>query len=174
MKREFLSPLKEKIKDFQEGELSLIFKKSGGHIAVVIGVILLSILAEVLPSLLKKDPPPVSLSSLIPKNFVLVPIEIVNGRDIINMIGGYGLVDLYSYSEQTGLPERQAGSAVKILPPQESEGRFMALIPEAETSNLFSHPDSFYAVIQNPDKKREAKIYKKKHKKPLVIIEEGF
>ena len=159
---------------FMQGEATgNILKKYKGHFLIILGLICLSLVSEFLPKLLKEKKEIQSLDSLIPKDFVLIPIEVINGKDIINIIGDYGVVDLYAYSEQTGLPQQQVGSVVKILPPNKEEGHFMAIIPEKQASYLFEYPDPFYAVIQNPNKKN-SKIYKRKEKKSLIVIEENF
>ncbi len=158
---------------FQNSTLEQLFKKYRSHFLIILGLIFLSFISEFLPLLRKEKTKAISLDSLVPKDFVLLPIEIANGRDIVNIIGAYGVVDLYTYSEQTGLPEKQAAGAIKILPPDTEEGRFAALIPEKEAPYLFKHSDPFYAVVQNPNKKG-SKVYKKRVKKSLIIIEEKF
>ena len=150
-----------------------LFKKFSGHFIILTALVFLSLISELLPKLLKEKNQAPSLDALIPKGFVLLPIEIVNGEDIIQLIGSHGVVDLYAYSNQSHVPEKQAASAVKVLPPKREEGRWTALIPEKQASDLFEYPDPFYAVIQNP-KKNNSKIYKKKEKKSLIVIEENF
>lgn len=157
----------------QGGILKELIKKYNSHFLIILGLVFLSFVSELLPLILKEKPKPLSLDALVPKDFVLVPVEISNGKDIINIIGKYGVVDLYTYSGQTGLPEKQAASAVKVLPPDTEEGRFVALVPEKEVSYLFKYSDPFYAVIQNPNKKG-SKIYKKQEKKSLIVIKEIF
>ena len=171
--KETLGKLLEKIPFIQGNILEYLFKKYSGHFLIILGLIFLSLISEFLPAMLKEKPKPLSLDSLVPKDFVLMPIEISNGKDIMNIIGKYGVVDLYAYSKQTGLPEKQAASALKILPPDAEEGHFVALVPEKEATYLFGYSDPFYAVIQNPNKKG-AKIYKKKKKQSLIVIEEVF
>ena len=137
-------------------------------------VLILSMISHFLPLLKKtEEPPPASIDALVPEGFVLVPIDLLNGKDIINLIGSYGVVDLYSYSTRTDLPDKQVGRLIKILPPDTLEGLFSALIPEKQVHQLFKHSPPFYAVIQNPEK-QGSQIHKKKVKKPLIIIEENF
>ena len=121
----------------------------------------------------KKTPIAVSLDQMVPKGFVLVPLEISNGEDLFPFIGAYAVVDLYLDSKNMGLPERQIAEQVKIFPPQSEEGLWTALIPEKEVIHLFEYASAFYAVIQNP-KKNNSKIYKKQKKASLIVIEESF
>ena len=173
IKQELLKDFFKRYKPIQGGVLDHLFKKFSWHFLIATIIVFLSLAYEILPKILKEEPAPLSLDNLIPKDFVLVPIEIINGKDIINLIGKYGVVDLYAYSDQTQVPEKQVASTVKILPPDTEEGRFTALIPEKEASYLFEYSNPFYAVIQNPNK-MNSKIYKKKKKKSLIVIEENF
>lgn len=116
---------------------------------------------------------PVSLDQMVPKGFVLVPLEISNGEDLFSFIGAYAVVDLYLDSKGVGLPEQQAASQVRVFPPQSEEGLWTALIPEKEVIHLFEYVSAFYAVIQNPEKKN-SKIYRKQKKPSLIVIEESF
>ena len=158
---------------FQKSLLGKLLKKYSSHFFILFGLVFLSFVSEILPMLGRESPKVPSLDSLVPKDFVLLSIEISNGKDIVGIIGGYGVVDLYAHSEQTGLPEKQAAEAIKILPPETEEGRFIALIPAKEVSYLFKYSEPFYAVIQNLEK-TGAKIHRKKQKKSLIVIEENF
>ena len=150
-----------------------LIKKYWMHSIILVFLLVFSIVPKFLPVSSKKTPAPPSLDSLVPKGFVLMPLEIRNSPDIQNIIGSYGVVDLYAYSANTGLPEILAASALKVLPPSTEEGSFTALVPEKSAIHLFSYTESFYAVIQNPQK-TGSKIYKKEKKKSLIVIEEVF
>ena len=116
---------------------------------------------------------PVSLDQMVPKGFVLVPLEISNGEDLFAFIGDYAVVDLYLDSKGMGLPEQQVAEQIRIFPPQEEEGLWTALIPEKEVIHLFEYVSAIYAVIQNPEKK-QSKIYRKQKRSSLIVIEENF
>ena len=171
--KDFVRDSFEKLKPSQSSNLQSFLKKFSGHFLIVIVLVILSLGSELWKKFSQKESPSLSLDALIPKGFVLLPIEIINGPDIIQLIGTHGVVDLYAYSDKSQLPEQQAASAVKVLPPEREEGRWTALVPEKQASILFSYPDPFYAVIQNPEK-NNSKIYKKKEKKSLIVIEENF
>lgn len=173
LKQDTLEKLIEKIPCFKGNIIEYLLKKYSGHFLVILCLVCLSLVPKIVSIMSKEQPKSFSLDSLVPKDFVLLPIEISNGQDIMGIIGKYGVVDLYAYSKQSGVPDKQAASAVKILPPETEEGRFVALVPEKEVSYLFKYSDPFYAVIQNPNK-IGSKIYKKKEKKSLIVIEENF
>ena len=179
-KKSFYLLLKERLNGFKSiipeknSALNLILKKFGWQMLTIFFLIITSLFIEFFPFVLKKQKEkPLSIDKLIPKKFVLLPIDLINGQDIIPLIGAYGVVDLYVYSEQRELPHIQAASEIKILPPNNEEGLFAALIPENEAFYLMEYSNSFYAVIQNPDKKN-SKVYKKRKFQPLIVIEENF
>ena len=159
---------------FLEGNIvEYLLKKYGWHLLVLIVLILLSLGGRFLPLLSKATPQEPSLDQMVPEGFVLMPLAISNGQDIKNIIGSYGVLDLYAYSETTGLPDTLSASNLKVLPPLTEEGTFTALVPEKSAIHLFDYTESFYAVIQNPNKKG-AKVYKKQKIKSLIVIEEDF
>jgi len=141
----------------------------------MIGVLSLLSLISYLTPLFKKETQVQSLSldTLVPKGFVLVPIDILNGKDLLNLIGSYGVVDLYAYSQSSDLPKEQIAQLIKILPPNVENGLFTALIPAKEVHKLFEYSPPFYAVVQNPQK-QGSQIHKKKIRQSLQIIEENF
>ena len=154
------------------GSQEYLFKKYRWHFVILFFITAFS-LADKLIKPSSKKPQQLSLDSMVPEGFVLMPIEISNGQDIKNIIGSYGVLDLYAYSKQTGLPETLTASALKVLPPSSEEGVFTALVPEKSALHLFNYTEGFYAVVQNPQK-TGAKVYKKQKKQSLIVIEENF
>ena len=150
-----------------------LWRKYKTQILIIAGLAGITIATELLPLFFKEKPKPLSLDSMVPKEFVLMPIEIINGKDISNIIGRFGVVDLYSYEKGSELPQKQAAEALKILPSETEEGGFTALVPEKQVSFLLKYANPFYAVIQNPNKKG-ARIFPKKTKNALIVIEEDF
>ncbi|MCZ0932989.1 MAG: hypothetical protein OXJ52_07545 [Oligoflexia bacterium] len=159
---------------FLKGNFSeYLLKKYLWHFVILFFLLVFSISSKLFPLLSKSAPEKLSMDQLVPKGFVLMPVEISNGQDIKNIIGSYGVVDLYAYSKTTGLPETLTASALKVLPPSTEEGAFTALVPEKSAIHLFDYTEGFYAVIQNPQK-TGSKIYKKQKSKSLIVIEENF
>ena len=158
---------------FKGSSSEYILKKYLWHFVILILLILFSIADKFVPFFSKPKPKELSLDSLVPNGFVLMPIEISNGQDIKNIIGSYGVLDLYAYSKTTGLPETLVASALKVLPPSTEEGVFTALIPEKSAIYLFDYTEGFYAVVQNPQK-TGSQVYKKQKSKSLIVIEENF
>ena len=111
-----------------------------------------------------------NLDTYIPEDFVLVPVELSNGPSLDGLLEHRGIVDLY-----TGNPLQQyaekAAEAVKIIRSPQNPSYFAVLIPEEKAPLLIQRFQAFYAVIQNPEQKKETKIYpvNKKRKRAIVI-----
>ena len=155
--------------------LEYLLKKYFWPFLVFVLFLMISLASYLVPLFLNKaeSTQELSLDQLVPKGFVLMPIEIRNAEDIRSLIGSYGVVDLYAYSEHTGLPDKKVADYIKVIPLQTETAGLTALIPEKSALDLFEYSESFYAVIQNPTNKG-SKIYKKKRKKALIIVEENF
>ena len=162
-----------KMRSFKSSFFFDLLKKHSSHILIILGLVFVSLTSSLFSKEKGKEEK-TSLDHMIPEGFVLMPIELANARDIKGIIGSFGVADLYAYHGGSALPNKQAASSVKLLPPDEEEGRFSALVPEKQASLLFEYQGAFYAVAKNP-KNQTSKIYKnKKKKKSLVVIEESF
>ena len=108
------------------------------------------------------------MSENVPEGFVVIPIELENYESINDLILSHGVVDLY-YRPSPPSPPVRIASAVRILRLQPL--RFVALIPENQTSLFLSSSLNFYAVVQNINK-QEVIIYGRKKKRSIMIEEE--
>ena len=153
--------------------MEALIQKYKSQLLLIGAVFLLAIFSSLIQSFLKEKPKPLSLDEMIPEGFVLIPIEIGNSEDIIHLIGSYGVIDLYSYSPHTQLPQELAAQSLKVIPTKTDENRFAVIAPEKEVVRLLEYRGPFYAVVQNP-KKTGSQIYKKRIKKHLTVIEENF
>ena len=159
---------------FGQGNLlEHLLKKYAWHFIIVTFLLIFSLISKFFPLFSNSESKAGSLDHLVPKGFVLMPLEISNAQDIKNIIGSYGVVDLYAYSKETGLPETLVANVLKVLPPSTEEGAFTALVPEKSAIHLFDYTEGFYAIIQNVAKTK-TKIYKKQKNKSLIVIEENF
>jgi len=101
-----------------------------------------------------------STDTLIPDGFVLVPIEIQNIDSLSSLIGPYAIVDLYSGAP--GGKQQRVGQRLRLLRAPLNPQQFAVLTPEHQVSNLMATPGPFWAVIQNPQQKKNASIRQKK------------
>lgn len=106
---------------------------------------------------------------MIPEGFVLLPVEISNGADLISLIGSHGVVDLYSHPQEEKQPKEQVAKALKIITSFSENSRFMAIVPEKQVPYFFEHEGPFYAVLKNPHR-QGSQIHKKKVKTSLRIL----
>ena len=148
-----------------------IFKRYKSQLFAAFIVLLLSVCLSLGQFFSKQTVKEHSVSEMIPEGFVLLPIEISNGEDLINLIGSHGVVDLYSLSLETGHPGEQVAKALKVLIPFPGDSRFVAVAPETQVRHFFEHTGPFYAVLQNPHKKG-SQIHKKKIKRTITVIGE--
>ncbi len=110
------------------------------------------------------------VDTYIPEGFVLLPIELSNGITLAGLLKDKGVVDLYT-ADPTNFQAQRAASAVKIIRSPVGQLQFAALLPENQAGAMIQRFQSFYAVIQNPDKKGTKVMLKGKKKKRLITIE---
>lgn len=106
--------------------------------------------AKVKPEPDAKTPEPVeSAATLIPRGYVLVPIEVSNYDSLDSILGKYGVVDLYLPSENSKLRQRKVAERVRILRAPLNPSRFAVLVKETESSRLVSYSGPFTVIVQN-------------------------
>lgn len=88
------------------------------------------------------------LDSTIPEGFVLVPVTIINGSSLSNMIGRNGVVDLYL--TDNGKKTKKAAGRVKIVQATDDIDSFAVLLKEDQSHKILSFEEPFFAVVQNP------------------------
>lgn len=97
--------------------------------------------------------------TLIPKGFVLIPIELANVDTISALMDQYGVVDLFSGSlNQKG--SRKIASRVKILRAPLNPNQYAVLVQEDLSAVIMNSQGPFWAVVQNRDTKQDS--YKEK------------
>lgn len=149
-----------------------ILKKYRSQLTAVLIVLVLSLSLSLARLFSEAKVKKLPISEMIPEGFVLLPIEIHNGEDLIHLLGSHGVVDLYTLSLATGHPEELAAQALKVLLPFPGDSRFVSIVPEKQLVYFLEHRGPFYAVLQNP-KKSPSRIHRKKIKSKLKIIGEG-
>lgn len=90
-----------------------------------------------------------SVDTMIPKGFILVPLELENIEQIGSLIGNSGVVDLYTGGFETK-QRRLVASRVKVIQAPFNPQVYAALIPESEGSVIQNYLGPFRAVVQNP------------------------
>ncbi len=91
---------------------------------------------------------PVEVDTIIPKGYVLVPLELENREAIGSVIQGFGIIDLFSGNPEGG-HARKVASRIKLIRAPYNPNLFAALVKENLSERIMKEAGPFYAVIQN-------------------------
>lgn len=124
--------------------------KNNGHLvfafSILVGVMVLNSQTRSEPS--KEAPTPVQIDTIIPKGYVLVPIELENKDAISSVIQDYGLIDLYLGNPQSRSSKKIA-QRIKLLRAPYNANLFAVLVKDQFASSIMKESGQFYAVVQN-------------------------
>ena len=105
-----------------------------------------------------------SPDTVIPKGFVLVPVELQNAESLSAMVDQFAVVDLYVPGTESQSFEgasrrgrggdlkagRRIGYHLKLLRAPLNPKTFAVLVPESQAPAIVSTSGALFAVIQNP------------------------
>jgi hypothetical protein len=109
-----------------------------------------------------------SADTIIPKGFVLVPIEIQNIDSLNSLVGPYSMVDLFTTSAPNQKPGNRVGRKLKLLRAPLNPQSYAVLVPEKDASTLMASQGPYVAVIQNPNQTTNSEITKKQDRPAAV------
>lgn len=89
-----------------------------------------------------------TVDTLIPNGYALVPIELENISAIASLIEGYGVVDIY-LGKNDSRNGKKIFQKVKILRAPNNPSAYSLLLPDHLSSELLKYDGPFFAVIQN-------------------------
>ena len=92
-------------------------------------------------------PEVVYADTLIPKGYVLVPIELANLNAVAALINQYGVIDLYGGDHQEN--SVQIASRIKILRAPLNPNQYAVLVTEDLSKQIMRFKGPFWASIQN-------------------------
>ncbi len=115
-----------------------------------------------------------SADTVIPKGFVLVPIEIQNIDSLAALIGSYGVIDLFTTPHPGQKSGLRVGRRLKLLRAPLNPQQFAVLVPENEASLILQASGPFLAVIQNPADHGQSEYYDHKARSEKVESVEYF
>ena len=90
-----------------------------------------------------------TVDTLIPNGYALVPIELENIAAIASLIEGYGVVDIYLGKSNNSRHSKKIFQKVKILRAPNNPHAYSLLLPDHLSSVLMQFDGPFFAVIQN-------------------------
>lgn len=91
------------------------------------------------------------ISTFIPSGFVLVPILVENFASLDQILGRFGVVDLYHVGTDPQKPAQLVAKNIKLLRSPAQNDQFGVLAPEDRASDLVKMTGPFRVVVQNPD-----------------------
>ncbi|MES2803682.1 MAG: hypothetical protein V4654_14415 [Bdellovibrionota bacterium] len=89
-----------------------------------------------------------TVDTLIPNGYALVPIELENIAAIASLIESYGVVDIY-LGKSNARHTKKIFQKVKILRAPNNPHAYSLLLPDHLASVLMQYDGPFFAVIQN-------------------------
>lgn len=116
----------------------------------------------------------VSIDTYIPKGESLVPIKVANFESLNQIIGDYGVVDLYTTPLHPGQKPDRVGYAVKLIRSPLNPEHFSVLVPIDKVARIVSYSGEYTVSVRNPalESTRFAQE-KKKAIKRIVTFEDG-
>lgn len=91
---------------------------------------------------------PVYADTVIPRGFVLVPVEIANIQAVAGLIDRFGIIDLYagSTSQQNSF---LIAARIKIMRAPLNPSQYAVLVSELMSREIMKYRGPFWAVVQN-------------------------
>lgn len=99
----------------------------------------------VLSEQLSKD-----ISTIIPRGYVLIPIDVINSDKLDSVFGDFGVVNVYSTSLDFSKPNKLLAKKVKMIRAPKNPSHFAILCPEIKSHLLIQNTGPFFVAIQNP------------------------
>ncbi len=87
--------------------------------------------------------------TIIPRGFVLVPIELENQRSLDSIVGAYAIVNLYMGSQLSDQKGKLVGRHLRLLRAPLNPEQFAVLVPEDDVAQFATPAAKFYAVVEN-------------------------
>lgn len=109
------------------------------------------------------------VDTLIPRGFVLVPIEIQNYEALDSIIGRFGVVDLF----QSGAGETRelVAKNVRILRAPQNPTQFAVLVREAEVSQILKNGGVYTVIVKRPEQSGSELVKAAKTKRRKIVYD---
>lgn len=98
-----------------------------------------------------------SVDTYIPAGMTLVPIEIQNIESLKNILGDFGVVDLYIPSLDPKVPSQKIASNVKVMRAPLNPDVFAVLVRTKDAAAIAGRSDPYFVTVQNP-KNQDSRI----------------
>jgi hypothetical protein len=114
---------------------------------------------------------PTSVDTYIPEGMTLVPIEIQNIEALKNILGDFGVIDLYLPSYEDHRPPQKIASGIKIMRAPLNPDVFAVLVREENAAQIAQHPGAFFVTVLNPNTQKSKFNENKKHLRTQILTE---
>lgn len=123
--------------------------KNNKHLVIAFGVLMI-VMALNAQTASKLEPiaDRVEIDTIIPKGYVLVPLNLENKEAISSVIQNFGLIDLYTGNPESGKSKKIA-NRIKIIRAPYNPNLFAVLVKDDLSERIMNESGLFYAVIQN-------------------------
>lgn len=91
----------------------------------------------------------IQVDTLIPLGHVLIPIQIQNFEAASALLGGAGIVDLWSFDPVTHRKSKKVASRLKMIRAPLNPQMYAVLVPETESEKILMHGDTFLITVQS-------------------------
>lgn len=98
----------------------------------------------------QQEAAPADLSTLIPKGYILVPIDLRNSDQLDGLLGSHGFVDLYATDGQGNHP-RLVGRKMRLVRAPLNPKVFAVLVKEPEAERFLATRGVFTASLRSMD-----------------------
>lgn len=166
--------ISKSIKNFINGKSDSSTLLTPVHIliALVLGSFALYQNQSSSPSHSPNPPPPPLIDTFVPQGTTLLPIQVANYESLDQIIGPYGVVDLFSTPLTPNEKSKRIAYAVKLVRSPKNPRYFSVLVPEEQVHKLVGYHREFTVAVRNP-KSIGTKFVKSKNvtKKRRIIYE---
>lgn len=98
------------------------------------------------------DPALEDITTFIPKGYRLVPIPVANYKSLEQILGNYGVVDLYVRTFKNAKTHTELiGSGIRALRPKNGSESIGLLVPVEQVGLLLQREGQFYLALNNSD-----------------------
>lgn len=124
--------------------------KSNIHLVIAFSILILATIISTLTSkpAAQTESRPLEVDTIIPKGYVLVPLELQNVEAISSVIQSYGVIDLYKGNPE-GQKAQKIATRIKLIRAPYNPNLFAALVKENLSEHIMRQTGAFFAVIQN-------------------------
>lgn len=155
----------------------LWFQKLGGEYKILLSAAALALVPIIGSTLVAPEPQPprssrsADVDTLIPRGFVLVPIEIQNFEALDALIGRFGIVDLLQATSPEGPRGQLVARNVRLLRAPQNPTQFAVLVPESEVAQILKNGGVFTVIVKRPEQSAGEVVKEAKLKRRKIVYE---